>query len=294
LELIVVDNSSSDSTDSVVGEWARALPFPVDFHVKENRGPAASRNLGAAVARGDVLAFTDSDCLPNPAWLRNGVRAIRAGADIVSGPIRPVFRGRPGLFNVQLTGTENDTGLYPSANLLIRRSWFDHLGGFDERFGLHRSGVLVSGEDTDLVWRAKRAGAIVAFEPDVEVRHQPAKTSLRQWLRQPTVLQILPQLVRDVPELRESFLWRRYFVSRYHFEFILLAGGVAVAVATRKPAALLAAVPWIVSMRSVASTEARRRGIAGGAAAVALCAEHFAASVGVLAAASARNRRLVL
>src|SRR5258708_6335810 len=55
MELIVVDNSSSDDTEQVVERWARVLPFQVCFYRKDNKGPAASRNYGAARARGDVL-----------------------------------------------------------------------------------------------------------------------------------------------------------------------------------------------------------------------------------------------
>ena len=42
------------------------MPFPMRFHRKENNGPAASRNVGARLATGDVLAYTDSDCIPDP------------------------------------------------------------------------------------------------------------------------------------------------------------------------------------------------------------------------------------
>src|SRR5438477_8106339 len=61
VELIVVDNSSIDDTEGVVAHWSRCLPFKVSFHRKENHGPAASRNYGAARAEGQILAFTDSD-----------------------------------------------------------------------------------------------------------------------------------------------------------------------------------------------------------------------------------------
>src|SRR5260370_16324937 len=69
MEAIVVDNSSSDDTEAVVSRWRQALPFPVTFHRKENRGPAASRNAGASLARGEIIAFTDTHCRPSPACL---------------------------------------------------------------------------------------------------------------------------------------------------------------------------------------------------------------------------------
>src|SRR5258708_32955818 len=63
VEVVIVDNSSGDNTREVVNRWAQVLPFPVRFFVKANEGPAAARNYGAARPTGDVLAFTDSDCM---------------------------------------------------------------------------------------------------------------------------------------------------------------------------------------------------------------------------------------
>src|SRR5260370_37755009 len=90
MELIVVDNSSSDDTEQVVERWARVLPFQVRFYRKDNKGPAASRNYGAARARGDGLAFTDSDCLPVPARLRGAARGLPGGRGHGWGPCTPV------------------------------------------------------------------------------------------------------------------------------------------------------------------------------------------------------------
>ena len=165
MEAIVIDNSSDDNTEAVVLRWREALPFPVVFRRKENRGPAASRNLGAALAKGEVLAFTDSDCLPSPGWLRAAARHFAAGAGLVCGPILPRQReGAPGLMASQLPATNRDDGLYPTANLLVRRGALEEAGGFNEDLGLHPWGDLVAGEDADLAWRVKRTGVRAIFD----------------------------------------------------------------------------------------------------------------------------------
>jgi glycosyltransferase involved in cell wall biosynthesis len=67
-EVIVVDNNSSDNTQAVVREFESRLPLK--YLVETQRGAAEARNLGIRHATGDVLAFTDDDCVPDAKWLR--------------------------------------------------------------------------------------------------------------------------------------------------------------------------------------------------------------------------------
>src|SRR6059036_2566299 len=67
-EVIVVDDGSTDETVAI----AEAAPGPVSVHTQDGRGPGQARNAGGSVARGEVLAFTDADCFPEPGWLRAG------------------------------------------------------------------------------------------------------------------------------------------------------------------------------------------------------------------------------
>jgi glycosyltransferase involved in cell wall biosynthesis len=295
MELVVVDNSSSDDTEEVVNRWKGALPFPTHFHRHENRGPAASRNLGAAHARGQILAFTDSDCIPGNDWLRNAVRGFLGETGLVCGPITAAASSAPvGVLYTYLDETTAETGLYPTANFVVRRDAFEAVSGFDESFGLFPWGGLKGGEDTDLAWRIKRAGFGVRFLGDVSVRHQPTGLSPRSWLLRPVRVQILPQLIRSIPELRGTFLWRRFFVSRLHFQFHLAWIGVAVAAATRRRLPLLATVPWLLGIKPVVAQEARRGGPARALVSTGLITEGFVMHTLVLIIASIRHRRVVL
>jgi glycosyltransferase involved in cell wall biosynthesis len=295
IELIVVDNSSSDGTEEVVRRWGEALPFPVTFRRKENRGPAASRNLGASLARGDILAFTDSDCIPDRAWIANAMQVFRTDVDIVCGPMVGLARAERGIYSTQYKESVRDTGLYPAGNLFFRRRWFDQVGGFDERYGIYPWGGLVAGEDTDLVWRAKRSGAKATFAGDVVVGHQPSPPPpLLARSLQPVVLQIFPHLLRSVPELRRTYLWRGYFMSPTHLGFDVALAGVVAAAATRRRLALLATVPWLVMMRHALSEEWIRGGPVAAGKCLAFLVQQYATGTVVLAAASARYRRLVL
>src|SRR4051794_21426577 len=75
-EVIVVDDGSTDTTARV------AARFPVSVLRQAHAGPAAARNQGARAARGEILAFTDADCEPVPAWLGRIVEPIERHADI--------------------------------------------------------------------------------------------------------------------------------------------------------------------------------------------------------------------
>lgn len=295
LELIVVDNSSTDQTESVVAQWTTVLPYLVTFYRKENRGPAASRNFGAARARGEFLAFTDSDCMPHPCWLMKGVSAFGPDVAIVCGAIAPVwFAGTQRLFAAQLEPVTRDTGLYPSANVFFRRSAFEVACGFDERFGLYAWGGLVHGEDTDLAWRIKRSGGQVQFVADAIVSHQATPLSVRAWLLRSLIVQILPRLLRSIPELRRTFLWKRYFASREHFYFAAAGVAVACAALTRSPIPLLAVLPWVASVRFPIVAELKRRRPFRATAIFVALVVYFTACVLTAAAASIRYRRVVI
>jgi len=297
LELIVVDNSSTDGTAELVERWSKVMGYPVRFVRKQNEGPVASRNLGASQARGRVLAFTDSDCVPDPRWVLNAVHYLTGNPDvsIVCGPMRALGSEGAGLLDAQHEETIRDTGLYPSGNLIFRRECFERAGGFDEQFGIYPWGALVRGEDTDLVWRARRLGYRAEFVDDVAVGHLPAAAPpLGKFLLQPLVVQIVPRLVRSIPELRETFLWHRYFMARDHALFYLAFWGAIQGARKKKPGHLLWAAPWLWEIRGMVRNEYRRGGPTAALKSVVLLAQHLVACALVLVYASIRYRRLVL
>jgi glycosyltransferase involved in cell wall biosynthesis len=252
LELIVVDNSSTDNTEDVVQTAAARSPFPVRYFRKDNRGPAVSRNYGAARACGEVLAFTDSDCRVPPTWVRSGVRCMKPGVGLVAGPILPVVNDgrRPGFFQHQVPVIDEQhlRHVFPTANIFYRREAFDLVGGFNEEFGTYPFGIPVGGEDTDLAWRVKRAGYAAAFAADAPVYHEATDVTAIAWLFEPIKLQILPRLVREIPELREGY-WNRYIADPRVLYFYLAAAGCVAAGARRQALPLALALPWLWNMR---------------------------------------------
>lgn len=164
------------------------------------RGPAAARNTGMRQARTELVAFVDSDAVPEPGWLEavlplfddpqvaavaprirsaalvsayqrsNPDRRSRAIARYESGRSSLDMGSRPAAVRPM-----SRVSYVPSAALVVRRSVLSTLDGFDER--------LRFGEDVDLVWRIIAAGWTVRYQPESTVRHEPRPT-LRAWLRQ--------------------------------------------------------------------------------------------------------------
>jgi glycosyltransferase involved in cell wall biosynthesis len=291
-ELIIIDDGSDDDTEAVVRRWAAVIPFPLQFRRQERKGPSAARNLGASAAHGDILAFTDSDCIPAPVWLRSGVLAFSKDVGIVCGPLLPKRRvGGPGFLSSQVDKFLGDTGLYPTANLFVGRAAFEAVGGFDGRFGLY-PGVM--GEDTDLAWRVRRMGYRARFSPPAEVGHLATPLTLRAWLLRPLLWDVLPRLLRSIPELRRTRFWHRYFVVRSHFYFQIAWVGVVIAATTRSlvPAALV--VPWFYSIRAEVFARLRRGSVLKAFGALLLLVVRSSLGTLVLIVASIRHRRLLL
>jgi GT2 family glycosyltransferase len=166
-EVIVVDNGSTESsTQAVLGaEAARGELALKAVRHELTLGPAGGRNTGWRLAQAPLIAFTDDDCVPDPAWLEQVLAATASHPEaIVQGRTEPV-RQQLGLFDRSVTVRKLGPQ-YETCNIVYPRALLDRLEGFDETFGL-----VPAGEDTDLAWRAIEGGASVVFAPDALVYH---------------------------------------------------------------------------------------------------------------------------
>jgi glycosyltransferase involved in cell wall biosynthesis len=145
-EIVVADDAASESTRRQVEDWrSRCLLTGPAIHylpVRDSRGPAAARNAGWRFARGQVIAFTDDDCIPDPGWLSAGTRAIRNGATGVSGRVVVPLPEDPTDYERNAAGLA--TSEFVTANCFYLRSALKAVGGFDERF------AMAWREDSDL------------------------------------------------------------------------------------------------------------------------------------------------
>ena len=96
-EVILVDDGSTDDTQSIAARFAGRDGAGVRTIHQENQGLGAARNVGLQAATGSVVAYTDSDCMAHPDWLTFLIAQLeRSGADAVGGPNSGAARGARG------------------------------------------------------------------------------------------------------------------------------------------------------------------------------------------------------
>lgn len=174
-ELIIVDDAACKETRVQVENCAReaAERGLQVFYLSTTgqRGPASARNLGWRAARGEIIAFTDDDCVPTPTWLSAGAAAFARQSDLmaVSGRIRVPVPAQPTDYEYDTRRLEESE--FASANCFYRRDALLAVGGFDERFtGAWR-------EDSDLFFLLLEQGMRTFTDEHAVVVHpvRPAR-----------------------------------------------------------------------------------------------------------------------
>jgi glycosyltransferase involved in cell wall biosynthesis len=232
-EIIVIDNSSTDGTEEMVHSFQERAASLLRYYRKENKGPGSSRNLGVKKARGDFIAFTDSDCVADPDWLKNGIGKMTEGVGIVQGKTLPNPEQQQGTLHQTMKIVSEDA-YYPTCNIFYRKESLDHVQGFSPEFcGLSLFGKpRWGGEDTDLAWKVKKEGWKSTFADNAIVYHHIFPVaSLRSLLKAMhlDIIFILARNYKKHPGIRDSLLYMKIFKSRqralfYLFIFSLVFG----------------------------------------------------------------------
>ena len=168
-EIIIADDANCAETErqvTLIAEKARLLGgtvLYVPLSSSCSHGPAAARNAGWRAARGEVIAFTDDDCMPQEQWLKAGVAAMADGVTGVAGHLIVPLEGTPTdyEYNAAQLG-END---FVTANCFYRRDALLAVGGFDQRF------TSAWREDSDLAFTLEERFARFITAQDAVVIH---------------------------------------------------------------------------------------------------------------------------
>jgi O-antigen biosynthesis protein len=178
-EVIVIDDGSTDATASIARMYgARLISTP-------NQGLSAARNLGLAVAAGEIVAYIDDDARPDPHWLAylaamftQTSHAAVGGPNIAppgDGTVAACVANAPGNpMHVLISDTEAEH--IPGCNMAFRKSALEAIEGFDPRFRR-------AGDDVDVCWRLRDAGFTIGFSAPAMVWHH-RRNSLRAYVKQ--------------------------------------------------------------------------------------------------------------
>ena len=181
MEIIVVDDASTDATPAVAAEVGVRV-----IHAPRNGGPGMARNLGAAIAAGDILLFVDSDVVIGPGVLRRVVETFQTRPKLAalfgSYDDKPAANTLVSTYRNLLHHYTHQTGNPDAATFwaglgAVKRQIFLEIGGFDgERY------FRPSIEDIELGYRLKRAGHTILLDRELQAKH------LKKWTLKSVVM----------------------------------------------------------------------------------------------------------
>lgn len=186
-EVIIVDDASTDSTRPDTELWLTNHPEIRGRYMRQehNRGPGAARNGGLAVAKGRLVAFTDTDCVAEPGWLNGLVRAFErdksvagVGGRVVAHDDQNVF-ARYNSLNGTLEPHDAPDDAIPylvTCNCCYRRDLLEAAGGFPEYIS------TPGGEDVAASIALYKSGHRFTYAADAVIRHDYRDT-LRSFAR---------------------------------------------------------------------------------------------------------------
>lgn len=211
LEVIVVDDASTDLTKEAVRQYPVQL-----IEMNRNVGQSRCRNIGVKAAKGDIIAFTDSDCVVNKDWLskltepfKDPLVGVVGGGVDSYGTSRILDRYEEARSPLHMGERSGEIGpnrqvpYVPTCNVLIRREAFLQVGGFKEEMRV--------GEDVDLIWRILLKDYKGWYVPEGRIRHQHRNQFLHFIRRR-------AQYASSEALLEKNFIFNRkkLFVSPWH------------------------------------------------------------------------------
>ena len=185
-EVIIVDGPSTDGTKELLAQWGKRIKV---VHNPE-RNLSISRNLGADAAAGDIVAYIDDDAIPFADWTNTLLREFNQRPLTTAGVGGPAYYAGSLKFQIEDIGFNKLAETLPNApadqigkdgwvrsligtNTAFSRMHLRAIGGFDEQYDYYL-------DESDLTFRLQAAGSLIAYCPDLHLRHEFARSENRQ------------------------------------------------------------------------------------------------------------------
>ncbi len=178
-EIILVDDGSTDNTKNIVKD------FPVRYCYQENSGPASARNKGAGLAKGEIILFTDADCVPDYNWISEMIKPFKDPEVVaVKGAYRTLQDSIVARFaqlefeeRFEMLKKMGSIDMIDTYSAAFKKGVFLKMGGFDTGF------PVANNEDTELSYRMSKEGFKMVFNPDAVVCHLKHPDSIKRYAR---------------------------------------------------------------------------------------------------------------
>jgi glycosyltransferase involved in cell wall biosynthesis len=200
--VIVVDNNSSDDTRSVVMARIGRFPVRLDYMFEGRQGKSHALNTGLDATSAELVLFTDDDVRVTEGWVDASCRAMLddPSIDYTGGPVEPIWEEPAPEWldqeRADLWGTlaildygperfvfEERRRVPLGANMAVRRTLIDRVGGFDPQLG-RKGDSLLGQEQAEFFCRSRAAGARGIYEPEMRLQHHvPAKRLTKEYFR---------------------------------------------------------------------------------------------------------------
>ncbi|RLF39025.1 MAG: hypothetical protein DRN00_02860 [Thermoplasmata archaeon] len=209
-EVIVIVDGDRETFEAL-SDIKSKKPYPIKLEIIPNSGCNIARNRGIELAEGEIIAFTDDDCIPDDDWLENGVKYFRQPDVVgVEGVIYSERKGDATHRTPQILERKNVVH-GRTANMFYRKDILKKVGGFDHRFTIEISrGKIGYRGDTDLAWRVEKYGKI-PFAKDVRVFHPVDKVTLGKGLKDSKCFILTSLLLKKHPDRFKDVIRLTFF-----------------------------------------------------------------------------------
>jgi len=177
IELIIVDDCSTDNTIKEIEKFKEVILI----QQKKNSGPAVARNLGAKKAKGEIILFTDSDCVPEKNWLTEMTKPFQ-NSEIVG--VQGAYKTKQKSITARFVQME----IEDRYDLMKKKDFIDFIGSYSAVYrkkeflefnGFNESFPIASGEDPELSFRMEKKGLKLVFNENAVVYHSHPESFLK-------------------------------------------------------------------------------------------------------------------